>query len=305
MSVRAWSLIAILSVLWGGTFLFNRVAVVEVPPFTVVFIRVALAAVVLFPLVGLNRLRLPTGVAAWRDFAVMGILNNVAPFVLIVWAQAHIPGGLASILNALTPLFAVVCSHFLTADDKATPNKVIGVLLGLAGVAVLVGPGVLAQAGDAVLAELAVVAATFSYGLSSVWSRRFRGRPPLVTSTGQLIASSVMLAPLAVLVDRPWTLALPGMATLGSLAALALLSTALAYVLFFRVVTLAGPSNAMLVTLLIPVSAILLTATLLGERLALHQFLGMAVIASGLIAVDGRLARYIGQRRVSRSGEAG
>lgn len=305
MTVRAWVLIAVMSVLWGGTFLFNRVAVAEVPPITIVFVRVALAGLVLWPLVGLNRLTLPRDLISWRDFAVMGLLNNVVPFVLIVWAQAHIPGGLASILNALTPLFAVVCAHVLTTDDRATPNKVVGVQLGLAGVAVLVGPGALGAAGDAVLAELAMVAATFSYGLSSVWSRRFRGRPPLVTATGQLLTSTAMLAPLSLLVDAPWTLAVPSAATLACLAALALLSTALAYVLFFRVVTLAGPSNAMLVTLLIPVSAILLTATILGERLQAHQFFGMAVIASGLIAVDGRLVRWLRQGRISRSGEAG
>jgi drug/metabolite transporter (DMT)-like permease len=296
MTARAWILIAVLSVLWGGTFLFNRVIVAEVPPITTVFIRVALAAAVLVPLARFQHQRLPRDVAGWRDVAVMGLLNNVIPFVLIVWAQARIPGGLASILNALTPIFAVLCNHLLTRDDKATPNKVAGVVIGLVGVAVLVGPGVLAAAGETVVAELAVVAATAVYGVSSVWSRRFRGRPPIVTSAGQLVASSTMLLPLALVVDRPWTLAMPGLAATASLVGLALLSTALAYVIFFRVVTLAGSSNAMLVTLLIPVSAILLTATLLGERLQPHQFLGMAVIACGLVAIDGRPLTWLRRR---------
>lgn len=304
MTIRAWGLIALLSVLWGGSFLFNRVAVAEIPPFTLVWFRVALAGAVLAACLPLTRQRLPVGVTAWRDVAVMGLLNNVVPFVLIVWAQRTIDGGLAAILNALTPIFAVVFTHVMTSD-KATRPQFFGVLLGLVGVAVLVGPGALALAGGHVVAELAVVVATMSYGLSAVWSRRFRGHPPMVTASGQLIASTVMLAPLALVLDQPWTLTPPGLAATAALIGLALLSTALAYLLFFRIITLAGAANATLVTLLIPVSAILLTATLLGERLAAHQFLGMAVIASGLLAVDGRLARALAKRRVSRAGEAG
>jgi drug/metabolite transporter (DMT)-like permease len=296
MSARAWGYLVFLSVLWGVSFLFNRLAVLDIPPVTVVFLRLFVAAIVLGGVLAASRQKLPTGTIVWRDYAVMAVLNNVLPFILIVWAQKHIDAGLASILNALTPIFSVVFSHVLTTDDKATPNKIAGVLIGLLGVAILVGIEALGSAGNHLLPELAMVLATALYGLSSVWSRRFRGRPPVTTTTCVSIAASVLLLPASLVVDAPWTLPMPGWPAILSVLGSAILSTALAYLVFYRLITIAGGPNTMLVTLLIPVSAIATAALFLGEHLQWHQAAGMTVIALGLVAIDGRALAWLRTR---------
>lgn len=295
MSARVWGLLVFLSVLWGGSFLFIGIAVAELPPVTLVFVRIVIAAALLVAVLHASGSALPRDAAGIRDIAVMGILNNVIPFVLIVWAQKTIPAGLASIFNATTPIFAVVLTHLLT-DEKATPLKLAGVALGLAGVAVLVGFDRFDGFTGALAAEAALLGAACSYGLSSVWGRRFRGRPAMVTAAGQLVASSVILLPIMLVVDAPWSLPLPSARTMMAVGALAVLSTALAYVVFFRIIVLSGPTSAMLVTLLVPASAVLLGAAVLGERLEPQHFAGMAVIAAGLLAIDGRLPRAVGRR---------
>jgi drug/metabolite transporter (DMT)-like permease len=298
MTPREWALLVALSVLWGGSFFFIAVAVRELPPVTLVLARVALAAIALHLVVRATGHRLPTAAASWRRFAAMGLLNNVLPFTLIVWAQTRIPGGLASILNATTPLWGVLLAHFLAGDERLTPARLAGVLAGLAGVAALVGPGALAGGLDAshLAAEAAVLLAALLYALSGVYARRFRGLPAPVTAAGQLTAAALMLLPLALLVDRPWTLPAPGAATWAAVAALALLSTALAYVLFFRILATAGATNLLLVTLLIPVSALLLGAAFLGEAVEGRHLLGMALIGLGLAAIDGRPLRRLTRR---------
>ncbi|MEJ1158150.1 DMT family transporter [Prosthecomicrobium sp. N25] len=295
MSAEAWGLLFLLSFLWGGSFLFNGVAVAELPPVTLVFLRVALAAAVLVAVLGARGERVRPTMAEARDAAVMGLLNNVVPFVLIVWGQKHIASGLAAIVNATTPIFAVLLTHLLTSE-KAGLLKFAGVGLGLLGVAILVGPDRFDTASAALLGELACLAAAFFYGLSSVWGRRFRGRPSLPTAAWQLSASALILLPLSLAVDAPWSLPLPSPRVLAAVAALAIVSTALAYILFFRIITLAGPTSAVLVTLLVPVFAILFGTVFLGERLAPQHFAGMAVIALGLLAIDGRLPRALGRR---------
>jgi drug/metabolite transporter (DMT)-like permease len=295
MSARTWTLLFFLSLLWGGSFLFFRVAAPEIPPFTLVLARVAIAAAILGVVLRASGHALPRDAAGLRDLFVQGLLNNVVPFVLMAIAQQKIGAGLASILNATTPIFAVTLAHWL-AHDKASPMTFAGVALGVVGVAVLVGFEQLAGLANNIPSELAMIGAAFSYGLSSVWSRRFRGKPAIVTATGQLTASSLMLLPLSVLVDRPWTLAEPSLAAMVSVVLLAVLSTAIAYLVFFRIVTVAGPSQAMLVTLLVPPSAILLGWVFLDERLAPQHFAGMAVILSGLLLIDGRVPRLVSAR---------
>ncbi|MFC3675138.1 DMT family transporter [Ferrovibrio xuzhouensis] len=293
MSASVWGLLLVLSVLWGGSFFFVGMAVRDLPPLTIVACRVGLAALVLLPVLYLAGLRLPRGGTVWLAFFGMGLLNNAIPFSLIVWAQGQIPSGLASILNATTPISTALVAHAFTADEKLTANRILGVLLGLAGVVILLGPELLLSGlGGNVLAQGAVLLATLSYACAGVFGRRFRrlGVPPLATATGQLVASSSMLLPLALVVDRPWLLPLPALPVLAALAGLALLSTALAYVIFFRVMAAAG-SNVNLVTLLVPVSAILLGVLVLGENLVPRQIAGMAVIALGLLAIDGRVLR--------------
>lgn len=296
MPIAAWGMFLSLSLLWGGSFLFNRVAVAEIPTLEVVTGRVVIAALALIAVALVSSVRLPRDRASWRDFAVMGILNNVIPFCLIVWGQRTIGAGLASILNATTPIFGVAIAHLFTADDKATPNKVIGVAVAFLGVVVLVGVDALVGLGDHLLAEFACLGAAVSYGFSALWSRRFRGRPPLVTATGQLLCSSAMLAPAVLVVSPPWAHAVPSAAALGSVAALALFSTAVAYILFFRLTTLVGPTNTTLVTLVIPPSAITLGIVVLGERPAPQHLAGVVLIGLGLAAIDGRLLRWARRR---------
>jgi drug/metabolite transporter (DMT)-like permease len=278
-----------LSVLWGGSFLFNRLAVAEIPTPTVVFCRVALAATLLLGLARLSAVPLPMDRGHWRDWAVMGLLNNVIPFCLIVWGQRTIGAGLASIFNATTPIFAVIVAHLLTRDDRITPARAAGIVLAFVGVTVMVGVDSFSGLGDHLLAELACLAASLSYGFSALWARRFRGRPPIATAAGQLVCSSIVLAPLVVVLDRPWTTAMPGAAAIGAVVGLAVLSTAVAYVLFFRLTTLVGPTDTMLVTFLIPPSAILLGIVVLGEHPAPQHLAGVALIGLGLAAIDGRL----------------
>ncbi|MDK9695137.1 MAG: DMT family transporter [Siculibacillus sp.] len=294
MPAAAWGMLLTLSLLWGGSFLFIRVAVAEIPTLSVVLARVAVAAAVLLVVARLAGVEMPRGRRAWRDHLVMGLLNNIVPFVLIVWGQRTIGAGLASILNATTPIFGVIVAHLFTADDKATPLKAVGVAVAFAGVAVLVGIDALTGLGDHLLAELACLGAALSYGFSGLWSRRFRGRPPIATAAGQLTCSSLVLAPAVLLLDPPWRHAAPGATAIAAVLALALLSTALAYILFFRLTTAVGPTNTMFVTFLIPPSAILLGWVFLGEHLATQHLAGVALIGVGLAVVDGRIFRRSG-----------
>jgi drug/metabolite transporter (DMT)-like permease len=285
-----WSLLLLLAVLWGGSFFFVEVAVRELPPLTIVVTRVALGAVTLVVLGRLMGLRLPTGRRLWGTFLVMGLLNNVIPFTLIVWGQTHIASGVASILNATTPLFTVAVAHVFTDDEKLTGGRLVGIVLGLGGVAAMVGATTIQTLGVQVGAQLAVLAAACSYALAGVFGRRFRARgiPPTATATGQVTASSVLLLPVMLLVDRPWQLAIPSLSTIGALVGLAVLSTAVAYTIYFRLLASAGATNLLLVTFLIPATAILLGVGVLGETLLARHVVGMLLIGCGLAAIDGR-----------------
>jgi len=297
MGLLEWSLLIALSILWGGSFFFAKVAVAELPPLTLVFCRVGLAAAVLLVLVKFSAQQMPKDRKTWVSFFTMGFLNNLLPFSLIFWGQIHIASGLASILNATTPLFTVILAHQLTADEKMTGNRLSGVLLGLLGVSIMLGPTVFAGFQLNLIAQLAILAAACSYALAGIYGRRFRDQSPLVTAAGQVSATTLMMLPLSIIIDRPWTLAVPSSATIGSVIALALLCTALAYLIYFRLLATAGATNLLLVTFLIPVSAILLGTIFIGERLLVNQFGGMVFIGLGLAAIDGRLWQWVRGRK--------
>lgn len=292
MSWYEWLSLLMLSVLWGGSFFFVGVAVEALPPLTIVALRVCLAAIVLLAVVYLSGLAMPKRLSVWIAFAGMGLMNNVIPFSLIVWGQTNIASGLASILNATTPLFAVIAAHFFTRDEKFTKSRLLGVCIGFTGVLLMVGHEALRGIGGRdFFPQLAVLGAAFSYSIAGIFGRRFHrmGVKPLVTASGQVTASTVFLIPLALLVEHPWTLSLPGWNVWGAILGLGVLSTALAYVLYFQILSTAGATNVLLVTLLIPVSAILLGSLVLGEHLELKHFIGMGLISLGLFAIDGRL----------------
>lgn len=290
MTPLEWAMLLALATVWGGSFFFNAIAVRELPVFTVVVARVALAALLLFGLLKALGQSLPRDRRVWAAFFGMGLLNNAIPFSLIVWGQQSIASGVASILNASTPLFTVLLAHALTSDEKMTGNRLAGVVIGFVGVAVMIGLDAAQTLGNHVAAQLMCLAGAVSYALAGIFGRRFRamGVAPLATATGQVIASSVLLIPLMLVVDQPWTRPPPSPAAVGALIGVAALSTALAYVLYFRILATAGATNLLLVTFLIPVSAILLGILVLDEALLPKHLAGMALIGLGLAAIDGR-----------------
>ena len=284
---RDWGLLGVLSVLWGGSFFFNGVALRELPPLTLVFLRVALAAMILLPVLRAYRIGLPKGLLGWRPFFAIALLNNVLPFSLIVMGQTYIPSGLASILNATTPLFTVLVMA-AAGDEKLLLRRVAGVLIGLTGVIILHGQDLgFKNQGVGILLCLA---GALSYGFSALYARRkLSNSPPLATATFQLLASSLMMAIVASVFERPWRLAMPGTTTWLAMAGLAGLSTALAYIVFFQILRRSGSTNVMLVTLLIPVTAILLGYLVLGESISWRETIGAVVIGSALLLIDGRV----------------
>jgi drug/metabolite transporter (DMT)-like permease len=295
MNAREWGMLLLLALLWGCSFFFAAVALRELPTLTIVVLRVALAAATLYVILAILRQRTPTGGRAWWSFFQMAIVNNVIPFSLLVWGQTRIASGVASILIATTPFFASVLAHFATNDEKLTVNRAIGVAFGVIGVAILLGGSATMTLSGDFLGELAVIGAAIAYACSSVFARRFStmGIDPLASATGLMTVSTIILLPVALIVEQPWTLALPSMGIVLAVIGFALPSTAFAYLLYFRIVATAGATNLMLVTFLMPVTAILLGVLLLGERLEPRHVAGMALIALGLAAIDGRAWRMM------------
>lgn len=289
MGATEWVLLVAMSVLWGGSFFFAKVALAELPPFTLVLGRTALAAGALLVVLHGSGRRFSGDWPAWRAYFAMGALNNVIPFSLLYWGQTQIASGLAAIFIAMTPLFTVLLAHALTRDERLTIGKLAGVLVGLAGAVTMVEPALIADLGVHALAELAVLAAAVSYACAGIYGRRFKAEPPMLTAAGQLSASALMILPVALLVDRPWQLATPGAVVWGALIGLALLSTALGYILYFRILASAGATNVLLVTFLSPPSALLLGVLVLGERLDWGEIAGMGLIFAGLALASGRL----------------
>jgi len=303
MNRSDWLILLTLAVIWGGAFFFIGVAVRHVPPLTYVWLRLSIAAVAMWIYVKarMGSLGLPRQV--WGAIVLLAILNNALPFALFGWGQTHIASGLASILNATTPIWGVVVAHFLTQDERMTPRKTLGVLLGFGGVATMIGPALLSNIGTNALAQLACVTASLSYALAAVWARRFRriGVAPIAVTTGQLTAGALIMLPVSMFVDQPWTHPFPPVSAWAAITALALFCTAFGYVLYFRLIDHAGATNALLVTLLVPPVAILLGALFLSETLAPQDFLGLALIALGLAAIDGRLVSYLSARRLPKA----
>jgi drug/metabolite transporter (DMT)-like permease len=291
MNRSDWLIIGVLALIWGGAFFFIGVAVRHVPPLTYVWLRLTIAAAAMWLFLRFKGRSLDLPREVWASIVVLAVLNNALPFALFGWGQTHIASGLASILNATTPIWGVVVAHFLTLDERMSPRKIAGVLLGFGGVATMIGPSLLSSLGTNALAQLACVTASLSYALAAVWARRFRriGVSPLSVTTGQLTAGAAMMLPVALLVDHPWNHAFPPLTAWGAIIALALLCTAFGYVLYFRLIETSGATNALLVTLLVPPVAILLGGLFLGEHLAPQDLAGLVLIALGLAAIDGRL----------------
>lgn len=291
IDARDWVLLVALSVLWGGSFFFNGVVLRELPPFTLVLLRVLLAAMILLPALFAQQLPFPMGWRGWRPFFLVALFNNVLPFSLIVTGQMYIPSGLASILNATTPLFTVAVMA-AAGEEKLVIRRVAGVIAGPVGVVILRGGGLDLASGQG-LGVLLCLAAALSYGVSALIARRaLSDSPPLATATFQLTASSLMMAVVAGIFERPWQLPMPDITTWCAVLGLAGLSTALAYILFFQILRRSGATNVMLVTLLVPVTAILLGTLMLGEQISPREIAGALVIGSALLLIDGRVLKF-------------
>lgn len=294
MVAKDWALLLLLSLLWGGSFFLIDVIVLELPPLTIVTLRVGIAAIVLWTVLLIKGYEVPKSFKLWRAFFMLGLLNNVMPFSLIVWGQNYIGAGLAAIINASTPLFTVLIAGAFLVDEHMTLQKVIGVLMGLFGVGVLIGADAFAEFGfnmsRTTLAQLAIVGAAVCYGCASVFGRRFKslGVSPFSTAVGQVTAATMMLLPMSYIVERPDQLANPSLVTWLAIACLGVFCTALGYLLYFRILSSSGATNVVLVTFLVPVTAAFLGWTLLSEQLHGRYFMGMVLIGIGLVAIDGR-----------------
>jgi len=295
MRALEWAMLLLLAFIWGGSFFFNAVAVRELPVLTIVLGRVGIAALILLLVIRLKGIRIPRLPGLFGAFAIMGLFNNVLPFGLIVWAQGHVASGQAAIINATTPIFAAIMAHLMTRDEKISPRQIVGILIAIAGVAVMMGQAARQDAGTVLAAQLALLGASLSYGFVAAYGRRFRGLgvSPLVTTTGQVTMASLFLLPLVLVIDRPWMLPMPSRDAVLAVVAIAVVCTAFAYGLYFRILASAGATNLSLVTMLVPASAILLGILFLGERLLAHHLAGLGLIIWGLTIMDGRLPRRI------------
>lgn len=286
-------MLLLLGLIWGASFFFARIAVREVPPLMLVLLRVVIAATALhlYLLAKVDWAKFRG--QPFAPFILLGLLNNAIPFSLLFIGQTELGAGLAAILNALVPFWTVTAANFITADEKFTANKVAGILLGVAGAAVIIGPSALTGLGAPPWAKLAVISAGVSYAFASIYAKRFKSVPPIVTAAGQLTASSLIMLPAALLAHGFWSPSSVTPPVWLAVIALALASTALAYIIFFKIIAAAGATVVSLVTLLVPVSAILLGTVFLGESLSLEEIAGMALIGLGLAVIDGRLARRV------------
>ncbi|MFT4183788.1 MAG: DMT family transporter [Rhizobium sp.] len=291
MSARDWGQLLLLGGLWGGSFFFARIAVAEIPPLALVLYRVSIAALVLHLWLRIRGISFAPVLARPGAFLCLALLNNVIPFSLIFMGQTKIGAGLASVLYATTPLWTILVANLLTADEKLSTAKLAGVGLGIAGAAVMIGPGLLSDLTGPTWAKLAVIGAAISYALAVVYAKRFRDIKPSVVATGQLTAATVLMLPIVFLFYGTGDIVTSTLSIWIAVGILGVFTTAFAFILYFNLIASAGATNASLVTLLVPASAIMLGSAFLGERLEPYEFAGLALILSSLLVVDGRLFR--------------
>ncbi|GAB2190563.1 DMT family transporter [Sessilibacter sp. MAH2] len=297
MTLQQWSILVSLSIIWGSSFFFVEIIVKEIPPITLVALRVLLAAIILSLLLFIKKTPLTLNKTTIYIFSVMGLLNSVLPYVLIAWGQQYISSGLAATLNASTPIFSVIAAHFFTSDEKITTNKLTGVVIGFLGVVVMLSDSI-NESENLIIGKIAVILAAICYATGAIFSKKANHNniTPLQTATGQMTASAIFLTPMAFVFESPWTLSPPSLLTWGSMAGLVLFSSVLAYILFFQLLTKTGATNLLLVAFLIPVSSIALGVLFLNEILTTKHLLGMLCIGVGLTILDGRATQALKKR---------
>jgi len=288
-----WLWLISLSLLWGGSFLFIEIALRDFEPLTIVMLRVLIGAIVLHIVLRVRRLKFPFDLKSLWQFALMGALNNAIPFSLIVWGQQSIDAGRASVLNATVPLFTVVLAHWLLADEKLNSAKVVGVVVGFIGVFVLtINSATDGSSVNSVAGQMAVLGAAVSYAFAGIFGRQLSRFDPQVSATGMLTGSAVMMIPLVMLLESPAS-ARPGVLPLAAVVLLGVACTAVAYLLYFKILLKAGASNLSLVTFLIPPSAIGMGVLFLAEKFTLYDLLGLVLILIGMAIATGMYKRFV------------
>jgi drug/metabolite transporter (DMT)-like permease len=302
MGVTEWGLLLVHALLWGSAFFFAELAIPELPPLTITALRLLPAVPVAVSVCMLLGHKLPARLGEWGRLILLAAVLNVGPLLLILWAQREVTGGVAAVCNATAPLFGVFLAHALTRDEKLTVNKLAGILTGIAGVAVLVGADVFSGSTASILAKAALLAAAFCYAVGGVFARRFFAHLAApVLAAGQLTGALILSFPLALAVEHPWTLPAPSWTALGALAGMGLFASALASHLYFELIRRAGASNALLSTILLPVSPVVLGALFLGETLSAREFAGALTIGLALLMIDGRLFAMAARRVAAES----
>ncbi len=288
MNSKSFFGLLLLASLWGPSFLFIKVAGRDIPPLTMTAARVSIAAVLLYFVLKLQGGKLSHIQKMWKHFALAGFVGNALPFTLFNWGEIHIDSGLASILNGTTPLFTILIAHFFTQDDRLTPKKIIGSVIGFSGLVLLVAPALMDGIKAGSLGLLAVTTAALCYGANIVYTRKFfRGMPKYVAPIGQLGFAALIMLPLSLIVEKPYELALPSWPALGSLVALAIFGTSIAFVVYYRIMEFTPASALSMVTYLVPIFGIILGVTLLNEQLAWNAYIGCAFILFGVMIVNG------------------
>ncbi len=293
MGWQEWLMLCLCAMLWGSAYVFNAVAIKELPHLTITLVRLLIASLFLQTVLRLYGLSLPRGWSTWRAFFVMTMLSNIGPYLLVLQGQMGTTSGLAAVLTATTPLFTILLAHAFTQDERLTANKLAGVLVGIVGVAIVVGFDAWTGASASFVAKLMLVAASLLYAIGSIYAKRFSGMPPLVIAASIMTSGALLSLPLSLYIDRPWTLPMPSTEVWIAVVCTGVFGSALAAISYFRLFTVAGATNAMLVTLLLPITPIIGGALYLGERLALREIVGGAVIMLALIIIDGRIFRML------------
>ena len=296
MNARDWFRLLMLSLVWGGTFLFVSLALRGTPGFTLVFLRVALAAAGFWVFILASGRRMPRDRKLWGQFLISGLITNAIPFSLITWEQTQVEGGIAAVMNAMTPCFVVLLAHFFTKDEKATVQKAVGVLVGFLGAYVLLSPEIHGGVSMRGLGLIAGLTASVAHAAAGIYGKRFTGLSPIVAATGMLTGAALWLLPVSLIVDRPWETVQPSLVAAGAVGALGL-GTVIAYLLYYRILRSAGATNLMLATLLGPIWAHILGTVVIGESIYATSVAGMFIIVVGLSIMDGRVLRWLRARK--------
>ena len=296
MAGRDWVLLGICALCWGSAYTFNKLVVAELPSLTITASRLVIAAAFLTTLATLQAVRLPPFGRPWHAFFVFTLFSNVVPFLFVLRGQRETASGLAAVIGATTPLFVILLAHVFTADERMQGRKVAGVVVGMAGVAVVVGADALAGWSTGLAAKLSLVFAAFLYAVGAIYSKRIVGLPPISMAAMQMICGMVITLPLAIVIDQPWSLPPPSTKVVLAVIGTAIIGSSLSAIAYFHILKRAGATNAMLVTLMVPITPILLGALLFGERLLWREVAGAAIIGMALLIIDGRPLRWIAGR---------